>query len=206
MEDGRYPKDYGKKRESMSSLKLSPDEILQAEYDYIAQCAFQANEDRARAASFYFVSVGSLIAAILGTQFANGLSEWVYRAFGLLFLVLTVLGVLTIFQLARLRAAWTSAVKAMNAIKRYYLEKYPELSKALVWLEPPKSVKWYSIANLLRIQVGLLSGLTFAASFYTFFRSFYLDLPFWTWWLTILSPIGIFILEGFGYHKLMNMI
>lgn len=189
----------------MNSLKLSPDEILQAEYDYIAQCAFQANEDRARVASFYFVSVGSLVAAILGTQFANGFSEWVYRAFGLLFLVLTVLGALTVFQLARLRAAWNSAAKAMNAIKRYYLEKYPDLSQALIWLEPPKLVKWYSIANILRIQVGLLSGITLAAAFYTFFRSYYVDLPLWAWLLTIISPMGMFILERFGYNKLLKM-
>jgi len=189
----------------MNSLKLSPDEILQAEYDYIAQCAFQANEDRARVASFYLVSVGSLIAAILGTQFANGFSEWVYRAFGLLFVVLTVLGVLTIFQLARLRAAWNSAAKAMNAIKSFYLEKYPDLSIAFIWLEPPKLGKWYSISNILRIQVGLLSGITFAAAFYTFIRSFYVELPLWAWFLTIISPIGIFILEGYGYYKLIKM-
>ena len=41
---------------------LSPDEMLIAEYNYIAQTAFQANEDRSRVTSFYFVSVGSLVA------------------------------------------------------------------------------------------------------------------------------------------------
>ncbi|MFN8460695.1 MAG: hypothetical protein U0X93_02825 [Anaerolineales bacterium] len=39
------------------------------EYDYIAQTAAQANEDRARISSFYLIAVGSLIAAIFGTQF-----------------------------------------------------------------------------------------------------------------------------------------
>lgn len=193
-------------RNTMASPKLTPDEILQAEYEYIAQCAFQANEDRARVASFYFVSVGSLIAAILGTQFANGLSQWVYRAFSLLFFVLTILGVLTVFQLARLRAAWNSAVKAMNAIKGFYINKYEDLHKALIWTDPPKSEKWYSIANLLRLQVGILSGLTFAASFFTFFRSFYSDLPWWNWLLICVSPIGIFLLEAFGYYKLIKII
>jgi len=54
-----------------SDLALKPDDILTAEYEYIARTVFQANEDRSRVASFYFVSVGSIVAAILGTQFAT---------------------------------------------------------------------------------------------------------------------------------------
>ena len=49
--------------------KLNVDEILKAEYEYIAATVFQANEDRSRVASFYFVSVGSLVAAILSASF-----------------------------------------------------------------------------------------------------------------------------------------
>ena len=51
--------------------KMNPEDLLKAEYEYIAQTAYQANEDRARGASFYFVSVGSIVAAILGTQFTD---------------------------------------------------------------------------------------------------------------------------------------
>jgi hypothetical protein len=51
--------------------KLNSDEILKAEYTYIANTVFQANEDRSRVASFYFVTVGSLVAAILGTLFSG---------------------------------------------------------------------------------------------------------------------------------------
>ena len=40
--------------------KLNADEILKAEYGYIADTVFQANEDRSRVTSFYFVTVGSL--------------------------------------------------------------------------------------------------------------------------------------------------
>ncbi len=45
--------------------KLNVEDILKAEFEYIAHTAFQANEDRARVSSFYFVSVGSVVAAIL---------------------------------------------------------------------------------------------------------------------------------------------
>ena len=43
--------------------------VLTAEFEYVAQSAFQANEDRARVTNFYIVSVGSLVAAY--PQFAD---------------------------------------------------------------------------------------------------------------------------------------
>ena len=90
--------------------KLNPDEILKAEYDYIATTVFQANEDRSRVASFYFVSVGSLVAAILSAIFSTSDLKSVSLAFSGLFVVLTILGALTLAQLARLRAAWHESV------------------------------------------------------------------------------------------------
>ncbi|NQU31057.1 MAG: hypothetical protein HQ525_10360, partial [Anaerolineae bacterium] len=47
--------------------KFEVEEIVAEEYQYIAQTAFQANEDRARVTTFYLVSVGSLFGAFLGT-------------------------------------------------------------------------------------------------------------------------------------------
>ena len=66
--------------------KLNPDELLQKEYEYISQTAFQANEDRSRVTSFYFVSVGSFVAAIVGTQL-DAQSKTISFAFFALFLV-----------------------------------------------------------------------------------------------------------------------
>jgi hypothetical protein len=91
--------------------KINPDEILKAEFEYIATTATQANEDRSKVASFYFVSVGSLSAAIFSAQLfdtnQNGeVLQNIYLAFCTLFVFLTLLGYLTIAQLARLRTAW----------------------------------------------------------------------------------------------------
>jgi len=189
----------------MTLPKLNPDEILRAEYDYIAQCALQANEDRARVASFYFVSVGSLVAAILGSLLAGGnMSGLVYLAFGLLFVVLTVLGVVTIFQLARLRSAWNSAVSAMNAVKDFYIKKHPDLKIPIKWRKLPERENWYSIANLLRIQIGFLSGMTFAAASYTLFRSCSSELVWWKWGITIIAPIVLYFLEWHWYRQLLK--
>ena len=52
---------------------LEPEEIIAAEYEYIAQTAFQAHEDRARVSTFYLVSVGSLFGAIWGTSRSGSL-------------------------------------------------------------------------------------------------------------------------------------
>src|SRR5512141_1827517 len=86
---------------------LDEEPLLQAELDYITQTAFQANEDRARVSSFYLVAVGSLVAALFGTQFVdqNLDPRLIAGAFCSLFFVLTALGTLTTLQLARLRAA-----------------------------------------------------------------------------------------------------
>ena len=147
---------------------IIPDDILIAEYEYIADTAQQANEDRSRVASFYFVSVGSIVAAILGTQFARDNLKSVSVAFSILFFVLTLLGTLTIAQLARLRAAWHESIEAMNQIKDFYIKKFPETEPAFKWhiRTIPPTDKPYSIANLIALEVALLGALTTAAAFY----------------------------------------
>ena len=147
---------------------IIPDDILIAEYEYVASTAHDANEDRSRVASFYFVSVGSIVAAILGTQFARDNLKSVSVAFSILFFVLTLLGTLTIAQLARLRAAWHESIQAMNQIKDFYIKKFPETEPAFKWRirTIPPTDKPYSIANLIALEVALLGALTSAAAFY----------------------------------------
>src|SRR5512135_1099779 len=106
---------------------LKPDPILTAEFSYIVQSAFQANEDRARVTSFYLVSVGSFIAAILSTQLQSDPRPVVYWSFGALFLFLAVLAVMTILQLVRLRRAWYESILAMNQIKDFYTQNITRL-------------------------------------------------------------------------------
>ena len=105
----------------MSNAYLPPtelDELLAAEFDYIAQTATQANEDRARVSSFYLIAVGSLVAALFGTQVFEPelFNSNVKIMFSGLFGLLTMLGISTIMQLARLRAAWHESMLAMNQL------------------------------------------------------------------------------------------
>jgi hypothetical protein len=147
---------------------LSPDEILKAEYNYIANTVFQANEDRSRATSFYLLTFSSFIAAIVSYQFDKRLNgNWVDWGFFALFIVLAVMGLLTVLQLARLRLAWYESVQAMNQIKDYYLAHHEGLEQAFSWRSvTAKKVKWNSVGFLLVLQVAILGGAALGAAIF----------------------------------------
>jgi len=148
--------------------KLDTSDILKSEFDYISHTIFQANEDRSRVASFYFVTVGSLVAAILSALFSVNNLKNISLAFSGLFLVLTLLGALTLAQLARLRAAWHESAEALNQIKEFYIKHNKEVEPAFKWRTKslPPTDKPFSIANLLAAEVAILSAITSASSIY----------------------------------------
>ena len=158
------------------------DELLAAEFDYIAQTATQANEDRARVSSFYLIAVGSLVAALFSTQLfdADKFTETVKIMFGGLFVLLTLLGTSTIMQLARLRSAWHESMLAMNQIKDFAISQNPELKVAFRWKTNtlPAKYKTGSVSYYQAVEVALIGGLMFAAA------TFFLQQAFW--------PIGVF--------------
>lgn len=151
-----------------TSNPLDPDSILIAEFEYIAQSAFQANEDRARVSNYYFVTAAAAVAAILSAQFQGTSPREVFLAFAVLFGTLGGIGFLTTLQLARLRAAWTESARAMNQIKDYYTKRFPdlELDKAFRWttrtLPPPG--KLGSVAFLLALSVIFVSSVSLGAA------------------------------------------
>ena len=184
--------------------KLNVDEILKAEYNYIATTIFQANEDRSRVASFYFVSVGSLVAAILSAIFSTSNLKNVSLAFSGLFLALTILGALTLAQLARLRAAWHESVQAMNEIKDFYIKHNQEIEPAFKWRLKtlPPTDKPYSIANLISVEVALLGAITSAASVY-FLLAALGRIEWWGWALLAATLVAGYIALWTWYKYLL---
>ena len=163
-------------RYNLKMPKIKPplvelDELLAAEYDYIAQTANQANEDRARVSSFYLIAVGSLVAALFGTQLfdVDKFTQAVKIMFSGLFVLLTLLGTSTIMQLARLRSAWYESMLAMNQIKAFAMSQNPELKQAFRWKAEtlPAKYKQGSVSYYQAFEVALIGGLMFAAA--TFF-------------------------------------
>ncbi|MBE0669681.1 MAG: hypothetical protein IH588_03760 [Anaerolineales bacterium] len=186
--------------------KLTTDEILKAEYNYIASTVFQANEDRSRVTSFYFVTVGSLVATILGTLFSEDNLQGAALAFTGLFIILTGLGALTLAQLARLRAAWHESAQAMNVIKDFYIKHHKEIEPAFKWRlnTLPPTDKPYSIANLMAIEVASLSAVTIAAALYFLFL-FFGNIAWWGWVILAATlPLGYLAQWAWYKHLLVD--
>lgn len=181
-------------------LPIELDDLLAAEYQYIAQTASQANEDRARVSSFYLIAVGSLLAALFGTQLfnSNSRSPEISIIFGGLFSLLTLLGLSTIMQLARLRAAWHESMLAMNQIKDFMISQNSELSRAFRWKTDtlPSRYKINSVSYYQAVEVALIAGLMFGtAIFFVQHAVVKDDIKVIHWMISIIAGILIFLLQ-----------
>lgn len=162
----------------MDVLQPSPsdfDELLAAEFNYIAQTAIQANEDRARVSSFYLIAVGSLVAAMFGAQYIDEavLAIDPNLIFCGLFTLLTLLGTSTILQLARLRSAWYESALAMNQIKDFMMSQNETLSQAFLWKTDtlPQKYKRNSVSFFQAVEVALISGVLFGVALFLLQRA-----------------------------------
>ena len=179
------------------------DELLAAEFNYIAQTAAQANEDRARVSSFYLIAVGSLIAALFGAQLfdAETFNQTLKLMFSGVFVLLTFLGTSTVMQLAQLRAAWYESARAMNQIKDFAISQSPELAKAFRWQTStiPDKYKKGSVSYYQALEVSMIGGLMFGAAMYFLQQAF--DIPaLFTWVISILLG-GVAVLLQMGLYK-----
>ncbi|MCJ7433483.1 MAG: hypothetical protein MUO77_08355 [Anaerolineales bacterium] len=190
------------------SPPLELDDLLAAEYNYIADTAGQANEDRARVASFYLIAVGSLVAALfstrlIGPDFDAGDMNLLFSG---LFFTLTLLGTTTVVQLARLRSAWYESMLAMNQIKEYVISKDKELSKAYRWRSKtlPPLYKVNSISYQQTFEVAILSGLMFGASVYFFQKGLAGADSLFNWIVTCGLGILAFVSQLYIYKRLLK--
>jgi hypothetical protein len=143
----------------MESQRLDTNEILGREFDYAAQTALQANEDRARVFGYYVATGATMLAAMLLADLRNTQHLTVLAV---LFGGLAVLGIMSILKLAKLRLAWTDSVRAMCQIKRYYIEATRDagLGTAFRWTAdtiPPVGKKW-TVAFVMAATLMLLSS------------------------------------------------
>jgi hypothetical protein len=188
-------------------LPIEFDELLAAEFDYIAQTAVQANEDRARVSSFYLIAVGSLLAALFGTQFfdPSSPSQTVNLMFSGLFALLMLLGASTVMQLARLRAAWHESALAMNQLKDYMMSVDQSLSRAFRWKTNtlPSKYKKDSVSYYQAREVALISGLMFGAAIFFLQRAFF-QIGLFHWILAALSGVVTIYLQLYLYQRALQ--
>jgi hypothetical protein len=180
-------------------------QILIAEYNYIAQTIFQANEDRSRVASFYMITFGSFIAALVTyrTTITSEQLAWVQWGFAGLFFSLALIGLLTVLQLARLRLAWFEGVDAMNRIKEYYIAGSKGLEEAFAWRSEaaPARFKLSSVGFMLVVQVSVLAGAGLGTA--VFFALQALSGSDWPW-LAFLAGGGYCLLQLDVYRNMLK--
>jgi hypothetical protein len=183
------------------------DELLAAEYDYIAQTAIQAHDDRSRVSSFYLIAVGSLIAALLGTQLFDPekFTQTVKLVFSGAFTLLTVLGASTVMQLARLRAAWHESMMAMNQIKDFAMEQSPELTQAFRWKTStlPEKYKKGSVSYFQAREVAIIGGLMFGTAVF-FLQMAFFEIQFLNWLVTVAAGVGMMNVELNVYKRALK--
>jgi len=188
-------------------LPIELDELLAAEFNYIAQTATQANEDRARVSSFYLLAVGSLVAALFGTQLfdAEKFTQTVKIMFSGLFILLTLLGTATVMQLARLRAAWHESMLAMNQLKDFAMSQHPELVHAFRWKTStlPSKYKTGSVSYYQAVEVALIGGLMFGAAIFFLQQAFFLVDPI-HWIVSVASGVLSIFIQLIIYRRTLR--
>ena len=182
-------------------------EILTAEFEYIASTASQANEDRARVASFYLIAVGSLVAALFSTQLVEKANTpTIQLLFSGLFIMLTILGTTTILQLARLRSSWYESMIALNQIKEYAIKQDKSLTEAFRWRTDtlPPLYKINSVSYQQTLEVAVLSGLTFGAGVFFFQSGIGYNCSTCNWAYTIAGAALIFLIQLNIYKRMLT--
>jgi len=164
-------------------------EFLVSEFNYIAQTAFQAHEDRARISEFFLLSFGTYLVALFSTQITNIALGILYILFSFMFIVVAFLGILTIMEIGRLRLAWIESVFAMNKMKNKVMEDNSELKDCFEWTDKkiPPAYKSESVGYLKSLQVAVLSGIALGAT--SAFVALAIGFPNVPWFLSIVVAI-----------------
>jgi hypothetical protein len=183
------------------------DELLAAEFNYIAQTATQAFEDRARVSSFYLIAVGSLVAALFGTQLfePEKFTQAVKLMFSGLLMLLTLLGSSTVMQLAQLRSAWYESMMAMNQVKDFAMEQNPELVNAFRWKTTtlPAKYKRGNVSYYQALEVAMIGGLMFGAAMF-FLQQAYFPVSALTWFVCALLGALAVLTQMTIYKRLLT--
>jgi len=190
-----------------NSISVELDELLAAEFTYIAQTANQANEDRARVSSFYVIAVGSLVATLFSTQFFNqdSFTSSINIMISGLFILLTILGTSTIMQLAQLRVAWYESALAMNHLKEFMIAQNRELTNAFRWTKdtlPPK-FKTNSVSYYQAVEAASISGVMLGTALIFLQRAFF-TVNLLHWGVSALGGIVTLVAQLTLYKRMLK--
>lgn len=184
------------------SDNLDKTAILIAEYNHASQDYFNVNESRVQVSTIFIANMGTVLAALFipGNSFRENA-----HIFGAIFLVLSILGFVSILHLIKIRQAWIGDIIAMAKIKEYFIKnsKDATLKKAFKWdaSRAPDPAKLWSISYLMAFTLILLNSIAFTVAIYSL--SIYLEMNL-EFFIFILVFIGLFILQNLVWVNLLK--
>lgn len=154
----------------MTQSDLKAEEILELEFEYARETAGQAQNDRTTIVNLYLLLVGGVGSLVLGLpqilsdNRVPATTPISSNAYVLLFTLLGITGFFMLMKLVRLRQAWFESVRAMNQIKKFYLQRFPDLDGAFLWKAEtiPAPGKPWTITFNLSVLVMLLDSTAMA--------------------------------------------
>jgi membrane protein YdbS with pleckstrin-like domain len=154
----------------MAEPEFHAEEILEWEFEYARETAAQAQNDRTTVVNLYLLLVGGVGSiAVALPQLGLAPEAVVPRgAYAILFVLLGIIGFFTLMKLVRLRQAWYESVRAMNTIKKFYLEQFPQLEPAFLWKPDtiPARGKPWTITFNLALLVAIVDSVAIAVAVY----------------------------------------
>jgi len=161
--DARNMLDSGLKMESM----------LLEEFKYASTTAFQAMEDRARTANFYFGLLGILASALIAIyQLGGGQSTIPTGLIALLLFIASMISVTFFVLIIRLRQAFRESITCMNVIKEFYIEQFkqqmPRVEYAFHWRlrTIPHNERIGSVTFMMDYQIAFIGSLCLGSTIF----------------------------------------
>jgi hypothetical protein len=154
----------------VSTLNLQPEEILKLEFEYARETAAQAQNDRTAVVNLYLLLVGGVgsIGIALPQLGPRSGFDVPRSGYALMFMLLGLIGFFTVMKLVRLRQSWYESVHAMNTIKKFYIDRFPEVNAAFDWQvgSIPALGKPWTITFNLSLMVALVDCAAIAVGFH----------------------------------------
>jgi hypothetical protein len=147
-----------------SALRL--EEIMLREFDYVKDTASQAMNDRHTMVNYFLLSAGVVVTGIGVLLSKEGAADFEYRDQTLvaLSLLFCTVGWVYFMQLVRLRQAWCDSARAMNHLKRVFVQgsgHTPEMAERIfLWSinTIPRANKPLTVFHLSALLISILSA------------------------------------------------
>jgi len=167
-------KDFVNQSGNVSAIggRLSANDILMREFEYLRETAGQAMEERRTVINFYLLIAGGAGSGVIA--FLSNISNQsrLLLAAVMLLWIVCLIGWISLFMLIALRLAWINSALAMNYIKEFYVVNAenigmsPDILQSAFLFQPmtlPSANKHWNVFHYSALLIALLDAGAFLA-------------------------------------------